>query len=281
MARRSLQDGLARSVLAWLRFCRVGVLSFADVRPVCGSFGSWVTGRKAVPRQDVSDWDAMTDLRAVSFDLDGLMFNTEDVYWEVGCELLKRRGQEFTRELASAMMGRPPKESFEVMIAWCNLDDTWQELQAETEELCVGLLEKRLAPMPGLLELLAALERAGIPKAICTSSPRRFLTAVLEPFAMERRFQFMLAAEDVTHGKPHPEIYLKAAERFGLAPEHTMVLEDSQTGCEAAAAAGTFVVAVPSEHSRHQDFRVASLVADSLRDARIYEALGLEPNRRE
>jgi HAD superfamily hydrolase (TIGR01509 family) len=213
--------------------------------------------------------------RAVVFDMDGLMFNSEDVYWEVGCEVLRRRGCTFDRALSDAMMGRPPQPGFEVMIAWHGLTDTWQQLARESEECFVRLLDGILAPMPGLLDLLAALESAGIPKAIGTSSSRLLVDAVLSRFAMQPRFQFILSAEDIVHGKPDPEIYLKAAARFGLEPAQVLVLEDSQTGCRAAAAAGTFAVAVPGEHSRAQDFSMAALVLESLADPRLYEALGL------
>ena len=212
--------------------------------------------------------------RAVVFDMDGLMFNTEDVYWEVGTELLRRRGHEFTRELNDAVMGRPPQACFEEMIRWHSLNDSWGQLAAESEEILVSLLDGCLAPMPGLIELLDALEAAGTPKAICTGSTRKVLVAVLSRFRMEPRFQFVLTAEDITHGKPHPEIYQKAANRFRIEPHQMLVLEDSQTGCESAARAGAYVVAVPCRHSRHQDFSVAPLVIDSLADPRLYQALG-------
>ncbi len=215
--------------------------------------------------------------RAVIFDMDGLMFNSEDVYFEVGSRLMRRRGREYTRQLSDAVMGRPPQVCFETMIRWHNLSDRWEAMAAESEDLFISLLDGYLAPLPGLMELLDALEAAGIPKAICTSSSRRVLTAVLSRFDLEPRFLFTLTAEDITHGKPHPEIYLKAATRLGLPPQEILVLEDSQTGCRAAADAGTFAVAVPCEHSKNQDFGVASLVVDSLADRRLYEVLGLTP----
>ena len=218
----------------------------------------------------------MTSPLAVVFDMDGLMFNTEDVYYQVGCELLRRRGREFTKELSDAMMGRPPQPSFELMIQWHSLTDTWQQLSAESEQVFVELLDGRLAPMDGLLDLLDRLECAGLPKAICTSSSRNVLTAVLSRMEMEPRFQFTLTAEDIVCGKPHPEIYLKAAGRFGIRPDQMLVLEDSQTGCRSAAAAGAYVVAVPGEHSRNQDFGVADLVVDSLADPRLYDVLNFE-----
>ena len=214
-------------------------------------------------------------MRAVVFDMDGLMFNTEDVYTLVGEELLRRRGCEFTTEIKKRMMGVQPQPNFEMMISHYHLDDTWQELAAETNRLFLDLLDGRLAMMPGLKGLLDGLERAGIPKAIGTSSSRELVSACLRPFDLERRFQFVLAAEDISHSKPHPEVYLTAARRLAVRPAEMLVLEDSHNGCVAADAAGAFVVAVPGAHSRDQDFSMASLVVDSLADPRLYLTLGI------
>ncbi len=215
--------------------------------------------------------------RAVVFDMDGLMFNTEEVYTLVGTELMRRRGHEFPDGLKDAMMGLPPQAAFETMIRWHGLDDTWEELLPESDQIFVGLLDDHLAPMPGLWELLDALEAARIPKAIATSSGREMLDDVFSRFDLHDRLQFILASEDVTRGKPHPEVYLTAAARFGLAAHQMLVLEDSQNGCRAAAAAGAFTVAVPAEHSRGHDFSVASLVVESLSDPRLYQVLALSP----
>lgn len=215
-------------------------------------------------------------LQAAIFDLDGLMFNTEELYFDVGTELLRRRGKQLTRELLNQMMGRPNRVSLQIMIDWHGLNDTVETLQQDTDEIFAELLPKRLAPMPGLVELLNALEAAKIPKAIATSSRLSFVETVLAPFAFRPRFQFVLTSEDVEQGKPHPEIYLKAATRMSLPPSACLVLEDSENGCRAAVAAGTFAVAVPGDHSLHHDFTGAAIVADSLRDPRIYQALEIE-----
>ena len=159
------------------------------------------------------------------------MFNSEDVYTLAGSELLSRRGCEFTPELKDAMMGLPPQQAFEVLIDWHALDEPWQAIAAESNEIFLGLLGRHLATMPGLMELLAALEAAHIPKAIATSSSRRLTDACLGPFQLVPRFSFILTSEDITHGKPHPEIYLLAARRFGVPPGEMLVLEDSQNGC--------------------------------------------------
>ena len=214
-------------------------------------------------------------IHAVVFDMDGLMFNTEDVYTVAGTELLRRRGCVFTEDLKDAMMGLPPEPSFMRMIQWHGLKDDWESLAQECNEIFLGLLEGRLALMPGLMELLDALERADIPKAIATSSAPSLVAACLGPFNLAPRFRFILTSEDIVHGKPNPEIYLRAAERFGLPPADVLVLEDSQNGCRAAAAAGAYAVAVPGHHSRRHDFSGAKLVIDSLADPRLYQALGL------
>lgn len=215
------------------------------------------------------------EIEAVVFDLDGLMFNTEALYQMVGAELLRRRGKRFEKDLLDAMMGRPGTVSLQIMIAWHGLTDTVERLAEESTEIFGPILDKHLQWMPGAAELLAALEARRIPKAIATSSGRRFVTDVLARFDLEPRFDFVLTAEDVVHGKPHPEIYLKAAARFGLSPQQVMVLEDSQNGCRAAVDAGTFAIAVPGEHSLDHDFQGSQYVARSLADPFIYRALGM------
>jgi HAD superfamily hydrolase (TIGR01509 family) len=209
------------------------------------------------------------------FDLDGLMFNTEELYVDVGTELLRRRGHDFTQQLLDQMMGRPSGLALQIMIDRHALAATVEELQAETDELFPEILRTRLTPLPGLVELLAALERHSVPKGIATSSRRAFVERVLAKFNYQPRFSPILTSEDITEGKPHPEIYLTAAARLGIEPGEMLVLEDSQNGCRAAVAAGAITVAVPGAHSRWHDFAGAVLVADSLADRRIYAQLGI------
>jgi HAD superfamily hydrolase (TIGR01509 family) len=212
-------------------------------------------------------------IAAVAFDLDGLLVNTEELYQHVGGELLRRRGRSFEPELLDAMMGRPQRVSLDIMIRWHALDDTVESLAAETHEIFLGLLDERLETMPGAVALLERLERAGIPRAVATSSGPDFAHDVLRRVDLLDRFAFVLTSSDVREGKPHPEVYLSAAERLGASPDRLLVLEDSAAGCRAAVAAGAVAVAVPGGHSRRHDFTGARLVADTLADPRIGELL--------
>lgn len=214
-------------------------------------------------------------IRAVVFDLDGLLLNTEELYHHVGRTLLARRGLEFSPELRRDMMGRPARAALQLMIERCGLCESPSQLEAEAECLVPDWLERNLAPMPGAPELLDALERAALPKALATSSSRRFAQRALGRFGWEPRFAFLLTAEDVTRGKPHPEIYLKAAQMLGVPATAMAVLEDSPHGCRAAAAAGAVLLAVPSVAGTIDGIAGVNLCVPSLADIRVYKLLGL------
>ena len=208
-------------------------------------------------------------IKAVAFDMDGLMFDTEDVYTKAATALLARRGKVYTEELFYAIMGRTPKFSFELFKTTFGFPETWQELQRESEDLFLEFLDDGFSTMPGLHELLEHLERQNIPKGVCTSSVKRVASEVLRRKDFVKRFDFVLMSEDITQGKPDPEIYLKAAERFGIDPSEMLVLEDSVAGCQAARRAGAFGIAVRAEHNAHCTFAEAKSVVSSLDDPQI------------
>ena len=213
----------------------------------------------------------LSKIEAVAFDMDGLMFNTEDLYDQVGQILLERRGQNYSRDLKLEMMGLPGPVAFEVMRQRCKLDDSVEELQSETDAIFGDLLPNQIATMPGLEKLLETLERIGIPKAVVTSSHRQFAKRALGFFDLGPRFEFILTAEDVTNGKPDPEVYLAAAKRFEIEPANMLVLEDSRTGSRAGAESGAYTIAVPTQHSQGQDFSHVHHVATRLDDKVIIQ----------
>ena len=212
-------------------------------------------------------------IKAVAFDMDGLMFDTEDIYWKSASALLARRGKVYTDEMNDFVMGRPPRVCFEFLKETLGLPETWQELLTESEDLFLEFLDEGFSTMPGLYELLEHLEQRNIPKGICTSSVRRVASEVLRRKDFANRFDFVLSAEDVIHCKPNPEVYLKAAARFGIAPSKMLVLEDSMAGCQAAHNAGAFGIAVRAKHNAHCSFTDAKIVVSSLDDPQILELL--------
>lgn len=215
----------------------------------------------------------MAEIHAVVFDLDGLMFNTEEIFNETGTELLRRRGIMDSQPVIDRMMGRRAHEAFQQMIDYCNFSETIEELQAESDVIFRSILHDRLAPMPGLFQLLDRIEERTLPKGVATSSSRKYLEEILGTQNLLGRFHMTLTSEDVTNGKPDPEIYLTAAERLQVEPAHMLVLEDSGNGTKAAAAAGAHIVSVPHVFSQGQDFTGTEHIATSLLDPYIWKLL--------
>jgi HAD superfamily hydrolase (TIGR01509 family) len=219
--------------------------------------------------------DELQPLRAVVFDLDGLIANTEDLYEKAGETVLARRGKTYDAPLREQMMGRPVADALQIMIDCHALADPLETLLCECKEEMLALISTSLEAMPGLYELLDELRAAKVPIAVATSGPRDYAAHVLTQLNVLDRFQFVLTANDIHHGKPDPEVYLLAAKTLGLPPAQMMVLEDSGNGCRAAVAAGAYTVAVPNRHTHHHPFPGANFIAETLRDARIRQALGI------
>lgn len=219
--------------------------------------------------------EAPRRVQAVVFDMDGLMFDTERLYFESETELMARRGLVFTTELAQKMMGIHGGPAMEILRAETGVTDPADQLYAECQAILRTKIEADLQMMPGLLELMARVDAAGLPMALATSTHRELTHYMLDQFGLRDRFQFLLTREDVVHGKPAPDIYLKASSLLGLEPAKVMVLEDSRNGALAAKAAGCITVAVPHALTRSLDFPFADLVADNLLDERLLQLAGV------
>jgi len=139
-----------------------------------------------------TDAAASPSIAAVAFDLDGLLVNTEELYQDVGTEILRRRGRLFDADLLDAMMGRPQQVALSIMIEWHQLDDSVETLAAETKEIFQSLLADRLALMPGAAALVNMLEELRLPRAVATSSGPDFAHDVLERVGLLDRLAFVL-----------------------------------------------------------------------------------------
>jgi HAD superfamily hydrolase (TIGR01509 family) len=211
--------------------------------------------------------------RAVAFDLDGLMFDTEALFFRVATEMLAERGKTFTHDIMARMIGRQWIVAGRAFKEMAGLEESLEELQNEARSRFHSLIDSAVHPTPGLFMLLAHLEHRGIPRAVATSSRREYADRLLRNHGLDRHFQFLLTAEDVEHGKPDPEIYLKAAHQFAIRPESLVVLEDSPAGLAAARAAGALVLAVPHDHSPPESLAAAHGPLERLDDPRLLRLL--------
>jgi len=178
------------------------------------------------------------ETEALIFDMDGLLIDSEPVWWRVEAALAQRHGVSWTDELAAQQVGKGLDHLIEVM----REHGLQLTVEAGVTELIDDFIERvdELSLQPGVVELLEASE--GMPRALATSSPRRLAEAVLKRFALTPRFDVTVTATDVTHAKPAPDIFLAACEGLG---KRGVVLEDSFAGVTAAVAAELPVIAVP------------------------------------
>ena len=146
--------------------------------------------------------ETLPTIQAVCFDLDGLMFNTEEVFYVSADVLLQRRGLRMSRGAMDAMLGRRPLESLTAFRDYMQLKEEPADLLAESREIFHELLKDQLKPMPGLFDLLNLIESKNLPTGVATSSPRVYLEQIFSRFDLAPRFPIRLTAESVTIRKP-------------------------------------------------------------------------------
>jgi HAD superfamily hydrolase (TIGR01509 family) len=184
---------------------------------------------------------------AVLWDMDGTLVDTEPYWIETEFALAKRYGGSWSHEQALSLVGSDLISSGRIMREQMGIDLEPSEIVEQLLDGVVELVRARVPWRPGATELLADLHKHGIPSALVTMSYLRFVEPILEHLP-PGTFAEVVTGDAVSHGKPHPEPYLKAARGLGLHPSRCLAIEDSNTGARSAAAAGCGVVLVVPNH---------------------------------
>jgi HAD superfamily hydrolase (TIGR01509 family) len=186
-----------------------------------------------------------TAIRAAFFDMDGLLVDTEPIWFAAEVELIRELGGgELTPDHARNLVGKPIEASSAYLREVTGIDRTPEQLTEALNATMAKLVRPGVPWRPGASDLLGALRAAGVPCALVSASHRVIVDAVLSGLR-EDRFAFSVAHDDVPHTKPAPDPYLAAAARLGVEPADCVVFEDSPTGVASALAAGCQVIAVP------------------------------------
>lgn len=183
----------------------------------------------------------------VIFDVDGTMVDNRDYHRRAWIEFGKRHDFPITPEFYSRNIHSKSNDHTARLLYG---DDCGDEVIArvadEKEALYRELYRPDLREMPGLTRLLADLRRETVPCAAVSNSTHANIDMVLDGLGIRDRFDVILSFTDVPRSKPHPDLYLAAAQSMGLAVEHCVVIEDSPSGVAAAEAAGTPYVIITS-----------------------------------
>ena len=202
--------------------------------------------------------------RAVVFDMDGLLLDTEGLWEQCESELMRRHGGEYTAEDKAAVIGTSIPASCLYYARRLGLpEEAAPELERELLDLMTEQLRLQVSARPGALELLERL-RGRIPLALASNTYRALADVALASAGLTDAFDAMVTADDVQNPKPAPDLYLLACRRLGVAPHEAIALEDSPSGVAAAKAAGLVCIAVPQY--AETDVSAADRVIDSLEE---------------
>lgn len=184
-------------------------------------------------------------IRAVVFDMDGVIVSSEEVWDEVRQDLVRERGGRWRPEAHDRMMGMSTPEWTAYMHDELGLDLSSPEIAAEVSRLLAERYRASLPLLPGAVDAVRAAS-ARWPLAVASSSPQELIELVLTLAEIRADFTLVLSSERVPRGKPAPDVYLTALERLGVPAAEAAAVEDSTAGIQAARAAGMRVVAIPN-----------------------------------
>lgn len=187
-----------------------------------------------------------TAFKAILFDMDGVLVDSEDLIAEAGTLMLKERyGLSVHRDDFRAFVGMGESRYLAGVAARYGVTIRLPEDKVRTYEIYLTLAKGRLQPLPGVLDFITTCRKQGLPLAVATSADRIKLDGnLLELGLAKNTFDATVTGSEVTRPKPAPDLFLEAARRLGQEPADCLVLEDALSGIEAAHAAGMRCLAV-------------------------------------
>lgn len=211
-------------------------------------------------------------LKAILFDMDGVIVDTEPLHKKAYYKMFGELGISVSEEMYANFTGNSTKKVCEKLISAFKLDKNWEELA----EIKRGYFKHYFDTdpdfdlIPGVRDLIIHYYENGLRLVLASSAHMNTINWVFEKFGLEKYFLAKISGADLKESKPHPEIFIKAAELAAEPRENCMVIEDSTNGIVAANKAGIFVAAYKSEHSKGQNYATADLLVDT------FDALNLE-----
>lgn len=207
-------------------------------------------------------------IKAVIFDMDGLLVDSEPFWRAAERRVLRTVGIDPTDEQMHQSMGRPINEVIE---HWYRLHP-WEgpsieEITEQVVDEVINQIQQNGKLLPGVHQVIKMLKQKGLPMAIASSSPMKLIDSTVDALELRQYFDHIYSAEHEKYGKPNPGVFIKTAELLGFDPHYCLVFEDAPSGVLAAKAARMQCVAVPQAKVSNNSFILtADLVIDSLED---------------
>jgi HAD superfamily hydrolase (TIGR01509 family) len=209
-------------------------------------------------------------IKAVIFDMDGLLINSEPLWTRAEITVMSKAGVTLTPKQVVASRGLRTDEKIRFWYQQFPWDEKIYTQQSLTDELISTMVElvsaSKLA-LPGVYEAISKIEELGLPMAIASSSPQRIIDAAMRNLDIHHKLHVVYSAQYEEYGKPHPGVYITVAKKLDIAPEFCLAFEDSINGVLSAKAAKMKCIAIPEIGNEHDDrFVIADIVLDSMHD---------------
>ena len=201
--------------------------------------------------------------KAVVWDVDGVLIDSEPLHLSSFMETCDRYGFAFDALDNARWLGKSFIDMWRGVPELRGFGLSLDELRDEIVEIYVSRVHGGMARQPAP-ELVAKLGGRGVVQGCASSSPRRIVEANVEAVGVADHLTAVLGREDVADGKPAPDLYLLAAEKLGVAPNHCLAVEDTASGLAAAKAAGFTAIAWPNAMTENMDFSAADHVLEDL-----------------
>jgi beta-phosphoglucomutase len=208
-------------------------------------------------------------IKAVIFDFDGVIVDTEHLHYEAINTVLSQYGHSIGEKEISENVGLTSRQVYTKLKEKLNLPEDVDTLVMKKREIYLVLAAKKAELMPNVAEFIQYLKANNFRVAIASSGFRVQIHTILDKYGLRGHFETIVSIDDVKNPKPHPEIYLEAIKRLGLKSSECIAIEDSDKGIASAKQAGIKVIAVPNEITKNQDLSQADLVLRSLKDATL------------
>ena len=206
-------------------------------------------------------------LKAVIFDMDGVIIDSEPLHARANILALKKYGINLTLDYVSQFIGNTILAMCEAIKKDYNLDISAKELSQESAYQIEMLhSEEGYTPIPYVKELIHDLYRHGIKLAIASSSTIELIEKIADVFEIRPYFTALISGLSVAHSKPAPDIFLKACDELGVTPEEAIIIEDSTNGVLAATRANISVIGYQNSHSGNQDLSKATLIVEGFEE---------------
>ncbi|MFC5449900.1 HAD family hydrolase [Paenibacillus aestuarii] len=209
-------------------------------------------------------------LKAVLFDMDGVIIDSEPLHFRSDQLLMKTFGIEMSVADLEVYVGMRDPDMLTQIILKYGLKTSLPELLSMQLNHKISLLrEKDAFAIDGIVDLIQSISDHHIQIGLASSSSRAFIEAVLDKLGIASNFDCIISGYEVEKGKPDPDIFLKAASLLGVSPEHCLVIEDSGHGVKAAKAAGMKCIGFQNPNSGNQDLSNADMIVRSIRDIHV------------